>query len=327
MKRIVTLLAIGALALTPLAAKVEIPPPPAEKIPELAASLLARIAGRSLPAPDGTKVAVGSILDATRMEASLRTIGHAQGWPASWLVASDATLPYDLVMRVALAPDGSIEDPATMFLAARSSWDDAAFDAAFKTATGAKPPRERSRSLVIQTFTKKIATHYVYDLPPTGKGAKGLLSLLPEGSLIREADGIDLRDGLHHTLAIVLVRPSFVPADCATEEGRASGHRDDGGILLVLAGEHALEDSLDITDVVRAAAGSALLPRFACEPGDTEAGAIDRLVDAKFEGREAVRLINVEANRAQSRLDSLPVEVGVTRRDGAFRVFARPAGR
>lgn len=327
MKRIATALAGCALSLAAHAAKVEIPPPPAEKIPELAASLLERVAAKSLPAPDGTIVAVGSILDATRTEACLRTIGHAQGWPASWLVASDATLPYDLVMRVALAADGTIEDPATIFLATRSSWDDAAFDAAFKKATGGKPPHERSRSLVIQSFTKKIATHYVYDLPPTGKGAKGLLSLLPEGSLIREADGIDLRDGLHHTLAIVLVRPSFVPSDCATDEGRASGHRDDGGILLVLAGEHALEDSLDITEVVRSTAGTTLLPRFECDPGDTEPGAIDRLVDAKFEGREAIRLIRIEGTTAQSRLDSLPVEVGVTRREGVFRVFARPAGR
>ncbi len=327
MKRIVTALAGCALALAARAAKVETPLPPAEKIPELAASLLGRIAAKSLPAPDGTTVTVGSILDATRTEACLRTIGHAQGWPASWLVASDATLPYDLVMRVALAEDGTIEDPSTIFLAARSSWDDAAFDAAFKKATGAKPPHERSRSLVIQTFTKKIATRYIYDLSPTGKGAKGLLALLPEGSLIREADGIDLRDGLHHTFAIVLVRPSFVPADCATDEGRALGHRDDGGILLILAGEHALEDSLDITEVVRSASGTTLLPRFACDPGDTEPGAIDRLVDAKFEGREAIRLIKVDETRARSRLDSLPVEIGVSMRDGVFRVFARPAGR
>jgi hypothetical protein len=322
-KRILPSLLACALTLSAAIAKVDIPPPPADKLPELSASLASRLSAKTLDAPDGTKVAVGSILDAARAEVCLRTIGHAQGWPASWLVVSDKTLPYDLVVRVALSEDGTIAEPGTLFLAARSAWD----DDAYRKATGAKPPRERSRSLVIQSFTKRIATRYVYDLPPTGTGAKGLLAFLPEGSLIREADGIDLRDGLHHTLAIVLLRPAFVPADCATEEGRALGHRDDGGILLVLAGERALEDSLDITEIVRGAPGGALLPRFACDPGDVEPGAIDRLVDAKFEGREAIRLIRLDATKAQTRLDSLPVEVGVTRREGAFRVFARPVGR
>ena len=46
---------------------------------------------------------------------------------------------------VALAADGSIADPDTAFLASRREWDDASFDAAFQSATGKKPPRERQR--------------------------------------------------------------------------------------------------------------------------------------------------------------------------------------
>jgi hypothetical protein len=167
-------------------------------------------------------------------------------------------------------------------------------------------------------------TDYVYDLPATGKGAKGLLSLLPEGSLIREAPAIDLGDGKHHTLAIVLTRPRFVPADCSTKEGRQAGHRDSGGILVVLAGETALEDKLDITEVVRAATGATLLPRFACEPGDTEPGAIDDLVDRKFEGREPLRLLDLSGRLAQSEIAGLPVVVGIKKVDGAFKLFATP---
>jgi hypothetical protein len=168
-------------------------------------------------------------------------------------------------------------------------------------------------------------TDYVYDLPPTGAAAKGLLALLPEGSLIREAQAIDLRDGKHHTLAIVLVRPRFVPADCSTDAGRRKGHRDSGGILLVLAGESALEDKLEITETVRTAAGDALLPRFPCEPGDVEPGAIDALVDRRFEGREPVSLLNLSGHVAQSEIAGLPVIVGVTRVDDKFKLFARPA--
>jgi hypothetical protein len=166
-----------------------------------------------------------------------------------------------------------------------------------------------------------VVTDYVYDLPATGKGAKGLLALLPEGSLIREAPYVDLRDGKRHTLAVVLVRPRFVPADCATKEGRRTGHRDSGGILLALAGETALEDTLDITEAVRAATSATLLPRFACEPGDTEPGAIDALVDRRFEGREPVRLLNFSGRTAESAIAGLPITVGIKRENGAFKLF------
>jgi hypothetical protein len=318
-------LLVVALALTGMAAaKTASVAPQDARVPELAAALAGRIATAELPAPDGSKVLAGSILDTTRAEACLRTIGRAEAWPAAWLVVQDRTRPYDLVLRVALAADGTIEDPKPIFLTDRRDWDDDALEAAIRAATGAKPPRERHRNLVVQSFTTKIATSYVYALPKTGKEAKGLLALLPEGSLIREATAVDLKDGARHTLSVVLMHPSFVPADCATEAGRRDGHRDEGGILLVLAGEHALEDRLDITEVVREATGSTFLPRFTCEPDDTEPGAIDRLVDAKFEGRESVRLLDFVGGRARSRLDGLPVTVGIERVDGAFKLFAEP---
>jgi len=298
--------------------------PSDDAIPGLAASFAERIAARTLRAPDGSDVSLSGLLDAARLTTCFRTIAKGGGWPASWLIVADSTRPYDLVIRVALAPDGTIADPDTAFLAGRREWDDAKFDAAFLAATGTKPPRDRQRNVVIQSFTRKVVTDYVYDLPPTGKGAQGLLALLPEGSLIREAPSIDLRDGKHHTLALVLLRPRFVPADCGTSEGRRTGHRDSGGILLVLAGETALEDKLDITEIVRAASGATFLPRFTCEPGDTEPGAIDALVDRRFEGREPVRLLDLSGGVAQSGIAGVPVVVGIKRTDGAFKLFATP---
>jgi hypothetical protein len=325
MQRLITafgmVLTLGAAQAAPKSAA---PGPSDEALPTLASSLASRLADKTLRAPDGNDVALGTLLDAGRMETCFRTIAQGGGWPASWLIVSDSTKPYDLVLRVALAPDGTIADPDTAFFTSRRAWDDASFDAAFRAATGKKPPRERQRNVVIQSFTKTIVTDYVYDLPATGPGAKGLLALLPEGSLIREAPAIDLRDGKHHTLAIVLIRPRFVPVDCSTEEGRRVGHRDSGGILLVLAGEADLEDKLDITEVVRAAAGEVLLPRFACEPGDVEPGAIDALVDRRFEGREPVRLLDLSGRVAQSPIAGVPVLVGIKRVDGAFKLFASP---
>ncbi len=325
MQRLIAAFGIGlAVVAAHAAPKSSQPNPSNDALPALASSFAGRLADKTLRAPDGSDVALGTLLDAGRTETCLRTIAEGGGWPASWLVVSDSTKPYDLVLRVALAPDGSIADPETVFLASRRSWDDASFEAAFHAATGKKPPRERQRNVVIQSFTKKVVTEYVYDLPATGSGAKGLLALLPEGSLIREAPAIDLRDGRHHTLAIVLVRPRFVPADCSTKEGRRTGHRDSGGILLVLAGETALEDKLDITEIAREASGQVLLPRFACEPGDAEPGAIDALVDAKFEGREPVRLMDLSGRLAQSEIAGLPVIVGIKRVDGNFKLFASP---
>lgn len=327
MQRFVAVLAL-AFAIGGNVAAVKQEPSPApptdDALPALAASFATRIAGTSLRAPDGNDVALGTLFDAGRAEICLRTIASGGGWPASWLIVSDSMKPYDLVLRVALAADGTIAEPDTAFLASRREWDDASFAAAYQAATGKKPPREKRRNVVIQSFTRKTVTDYVYDLPKTGKEAKGLLALLPEGSLIREASAIDLGDGSHHTIAIVLVRPKFVPADCSTKAGRRTGHRDAGGILLVLAGERALEDTLDITEIVRQASGDVLVPRFACEPGDSEPGAIDALVDGKFEGREAVRLLNLGGRFAQSEIAGLPVTVGIKRVDGAFKLFASP---
>jgi hypothetical protein len=317
------LVAALAIALGLSASKSEPAAPADSALPALAASLASRLAAKTLRAPDGSDVAIGTILDAARAETCLRTIGKGGGWPASWLIVSDGTKPYDLVLRVALAPDGTIPEPETTFLAPRREWDDAGFDAAFKAATGKKPPHERERNVVVQSFTRKSVTQYVYDLPATGKGAKGLLALLPEGSLIREATAIDLGDGKHHTVAVILMRPRFVPADCATAEGRRTGHRDEGGIVLVLAGESALEDRLDVTEQVRAATGATLLPRFTCVPGDVEPGAINALVDGKFEGREPVRLLDFSGRTAESPIDGLPIVVGVKRADGSFKLFTR----
>ena len=305
------------------AASKPAPPIPADAdLPALASALAGRLAAKTLRAPDGSDVALGTILDAGRTESCLRTIAKGGGWPSSWLIVSDSTKPYDLVLRVALAPDGTIADPDTAFLASRREWDDASFDAAFLVATGKKPAREKQRNVVIQSFTKKVVTDYVYDLPATGPGAKGLLALLPEGSLIREASAIDLGDGKRRTLAVVLIRPRFVPADCSTGEGRRLGHRDTGGVLLALAGESALEDRLDITELIRATAGDVLIPRVACEPGDVEPGAIDALVERRFEGREAVRLLDLSGKRAESAITGVPVTVGIKRADGAFKLYA-----
>ena len=53
-------------------------------------------------------------------------------------------------------------------------------------------------------------------------------------------------------------------------------------------------------------------------------GAIDALVDSRFEGREPVRLLDLSGRVAQSAIAGVPVIVGIKKVDGAFKLFASP---
>jgi hypothetical protein len=249
--------------------------------------------------PAGAEIAIveregPAVLSLPHLEASLATIGEAVGWPAAWLVVQDQALDFDLVMHLRLAPSGEIETPATVFAATRREWDDAVLEAAVRDATGKKPPRERDRALVVQSFTKKTETTYVYQIREPGKGDKGLLPLLPAGSLIREATSVDLGDGARHTIAIVLVRPRFVPSACSSCRDRLYGHADAGQVLLVLAGETALEATLDLTDALKGGGREALVPRYACTPEDEGRPLGEGKIEERFRGRDQVPLLALE---------------------------------
>src|SRR5262245_48650933 len=121
-------------------AKTPAPAPPSDaEIPALSAAFLEKLAGRTVFGTDGAEVKVPSILDPTRMERCLRTIGEAEAWPAAWLVVQDMGRKDDLVLRVVRGADGSIAEPEPIFLTARRDWDDAALEAAVREATGQKP--------------------------------------------------------------------------------------------------------------------------------------------------------------------------------------------
>src|SRR5262245_26645968 len=163
--------ALLALAATAGAPASHEPAPTAEAIPSLAADLAPRLASIEVVTPEGPKVALGEVLDLARLTRCLDSVRLAGGWPSSWLVVQDHSRPYDLVVRIRLADAEHVATPETAFATPRRTWDDAALDAAVRVATGHKPERERQRSLVVQSFTKKTTTTYIYDLPKTGKEA------------------------------------------------------------------------------------------------------------------------------------------------------------
>lgn len=281
-------------------------PPTAADLPDLASSLAERLRGLEVATPDGGTIDVGAdLLDESRLEIALATIGEAEAWPTSWLVVQDLSVSYDLILRIALAPDGAIATPDVVFAAERREWDDAAFDAAWRAARGGKPPRERSRNVVVQTFSKRTVTQFVWEVPKTGKEAKGLLSLLPEGSFLREATSVDLGDGNRHTLALVLDRPAFVPSACGDEPGVPIDHADSGAVSLYLAGETAIEGRLDLSEDFQVEDGRILVPHWGCRPGDDDPDQREMSPAARFSGREPLRVLTTGV------LDGQKVEVRV----------------
>lgn len=266
------------------------PAPSPEQVPALAREWLVTMREVRVDLPEGGTVApAGEILDASRLEHALTAIGDEGGWPKAWLVIQDLTRSYDLVLRAELGADGKLTPPSTIFAAARVEWTDATFDEAYRKARGERPPKEKHRSLVVLTFSKTLRTTYVYDLPKTGKEAKGLLALLPEGAYLREAAAVDLGDGARHTLALILMRPSFLPSACGEGDGP---HRDRGGVRLYLAGEKELEGALDLAPAFGAPADGELeLSRYACTPEDASPAAADRSLSERFLDRESIRLL------------------------------------
>jgi hypothetical protein len=288
--------------------------PAAEQVGQLAGDLGARLLGRTIQASDGSRVTLFGAEDAIpppiltpdRLSRCLATISEAQAWPSAWLVVQDTSRKDDLVLRIRLAEEGRIADPDPIFMAARrEEWDAPAIDRAVREATGSKPAREKN--VVVQSFTKRTETTYVYE-PSREEHAQGLLALLPKGALIREAKRIELGDGKFHTVALVLLDAKFVPSTCSSCAARATGHVDTGKVLAILAGEKALEQTLDLTPVYREHGAEPFLPRYACAPGDEAAAPrAEGETGSRFGGRESVPLLMLERAPGGERSFRLPI--------------------
>lgn len=310
MARWIPCVALAAMCLGATAKEPAMPSP--DRAPQLSASLAARLEGRRVRLPDGSEEAVlgapGAVLTPERVTTCVATLYEAEGWPSSWLVVQDAGRTFDVVIHVVLGEDGSVLPPDVLFAAPRREWDADSLAAAVKEITGRKPPREKTRSVVVQSFTTRVVTTYVYEPPKAGKKAGGLAALLPEGTILRDAHNVDLGDGNRHTLAIALLSARFVPSDCASCAARVFGHADAAAkVLLILAGEGEIEDTLDLTASLRGTGGEPLLPRFRCADGDASPGAADRPYEERFARREPARLVVLDDLNA----DGLPLEIAL----------------
>jgi predicted methyltransferase len=293
-----------------------------------AESLVSALEEVRVKTPAGEEVAVlGTVLDKERVAECLATIEEAKGWPASWLVVQDTTLDWDLVLRVVRREDGAIERPDPVFATARREWsDDADLEAAYREAFGRKPPREKERSLVVQSFSKKIVTTYVYEGIPKEK--KGLMVHLPDGSLLREAKSVELGNGAMHTVALVLVEPRFVPSACDTPEALARGHVDEGRVLLVLAGAETLEGRIDVTDRFATVDDPVpAVPRYACMEGDAEAARAGTPVGDRLRGRPNLPLLILEDRRAKGEGVAVVARVRTSDAGETKAVLAHVAGK
>jgi hypothetical protein len=305
-------LSLVLAAVPPGVAAKEQAAPSRDRAPALAASLTARLEGRTVRLPDGSEEALlgapGSVLSGERVATCVATLFEAEGWPSSWLVVQDVGRPFDVVIHVVLGEDGSVSPPDVIFAAARREWDADSLEAAVKEATGRKPPREKTRSVVVQSFTTRVVTTYVYEPPKSGKKAGGLAALLPEGAILRDARNVDLGDGFRHTLAVAMIGARFVPSDCSSCAARVFGHADTAAkVLLVLAGEATLEDTLDLTSSLKGTGQEPLVPRFSCRAGDADEAAAGRGYEERFATREPTHLVALEDLNG----DGLPLEIAL----------------
>lgn len=231
------------------------------------------------------------VLTSERLEESLATIEEAGAWPNAWLIVQVASLDEDLVMHLTRSEKEGTVTLEEHFMAPRTEWNAAALKNAYREVTG-KKLRSRSVNIVIQGFSTRTVTAWVYDSVGTVDVQAGLMALLPEGSILREARSIDLGDGRPHTLAVVLVDPRFRPADCSGCRGRTFGHSDTGDVRLVLAGEREVEDALDITPYLSGYGEEPLLPRFVCMEGDPAMEPDSNTVRSWFAHRTPVKLLD-----------------------------------
>jgi len=257
-------------------------PPPDDRIPEIAAQLEGFLAVKDVVAPDGSKVVVAGgssgasmLLDVGRIETCLRTIGEADAWPAAWLVVQIEALSFDVVLPVRLDDSGALV------------WTVDGLRDAIREATGRKPGG-RTWNLVVQGFRTRVENRYVYDLP---SDRRGLLALLPEGTLLREAKVVELPDGRRYTLALVLREAEFVPSTCDDCASRILGHADTGRVLLVLTDDTEVRDEVDLTDLLSSPDRRPLVPRYRCEDGDSDPAERERSIEERFSSRTRVPLL------------------------------------
>lgn len=292
----IALFALVGIASTAPAARDRPSFPPREALPALADSLHSLLDGKTVLAPDGRhEPLVGGevpLLTRERLVTCLESISETGAWPAAWILIQDEARAYDVALPIRLDARGRIELVDAPFGLARREWSAGAIEKAFRQASGRRPPR--LPNLVVQSFARRETIRYVYTPPAGGEQRRGLMALLPEGSLLREAHSVPLGDGKLHTLALVLSGASFEPAACSGGRDEVLGHADRGELAAVLAGEQALEDRLDLTPMLLSSGKQLLLPRYACEPGDERKGEAARPPEERFRGRQAVRLLALE---------------------------------
>lgn len=284
-------------------AKRAAPQPPPDETRALAEAFARTVAERRVMLTDGTLASLvtlpgeeresRALLTPGRLEEAFATITEAQAWPSTWLVVRDATRATDLLLSIELV-EGRVLDPQAVFEAPRREWVSAKeIEAALLASRGDRVAR-RLDQVVLVEFSTKTVTTYVYDVKPAGKENQGLMAMLPPGTLLRAARTVAGPEGARRTVALVMQEAKFLPSDCSTCEAAVFGHADTGRVLVVLAGEKAIEDQVDLTPLLRGVDGAPLLPRFTCEPGDESPQSAGLPPKERFGERESVTLLDLK---------------------------------
>jgi len=203
----------------------------------------------------------GPILDRSRLAACLESIEAAEAWPKLVLVVQDEQQDQDFIIGLERDEDGNLAPIDLMVRLPRREWDVDGVRDAIKEATGRKP-RGRKFNVVVQGFSRTTVEHFVYEAP--AKPTQGLMALLPEGTLLREAQPARVGGAPMLTLALVFHEAELLASDCAGEQALRRGHVDVADAALVLAGDEEI--------VAQRELGRLRIPRAGCDgPGDPAA--------------------------------------------------------
>jgi Methylase involved in ubiquinone/menaquinone biosynthesis len=282
---------LTGLLLAPLVLAAASMTPAPDRLPALAEDLERALTGAKVRTPDGAATGVlGTALDRERIAASLATISEPGG--VARLVGSSCRT------SVSIGTSSSASGSTSRERLSRRRRSSPPRGASGTTTPSTRPiarrrgksPRARGRGASSCTRSRSGSsrpTSTSFRRAPNGRGSSRC-SRKDRYSARRRAS--NLGDARHHTLALVLVRPRFVPSTCADEGEIARGHEDEGEVLLVLAGEKSLEGRLDVSDrFVPEGGGAPRVPRYPCREGD--AAEVSSPIADRFRDRATLPLL------------------------------------
>ena len=201
-----------------------------------------------------------ALLDPTRLKFLLETIEEAGVSEAFWVVLQDKQRAEDALLRLERQSTGP------EFLLTHAAWISRGIAAeenpraAYRARTGDSAPKKGAKEVIVQGFQKRTELLFQHR-PVTVSKRQGLLKLLPENAVLREARK-NPNSPQPQTVALVFYDAYLYPAKCVDEE---QTHIDQAKIELVLVDDQQILATTTLADDSKLS-----IPRTECIGGDED---------------------------------------------------------